>query len=106
MLSCASFMADVERGDSRPLFPLGQIVATPGAIKTMEEAGQDPTELLMRHASGDWGDLGDEDKQENDFSVGKYLRIFSAYNLEGGEKVWIITEADRSATTILRPDEY
>ena len=99
-------MTDVERDDPRPLFELGQIVRTPGAIQTMQDAGQDPIELLRRHVTGDWGDLGEEDKKENDFSVGKDLRIFSAYNLESGEKVWIITEADRSATTILVPQDY
>ena len=102
-------IADIEAVEDKnpsPLFPMGLIMATPGAIKSMEEAGQDRTELLMRHVTGDWGDLGEEDKQENDFSVDKSLRIFSAYNLESGEKVYIITEADRSSTTILRPEEY
>ena len=97
-------MADVERDDPRPLFPLGQIVATPGAIKTMQEADQDPTELLGRHVTGDWGDLGEEDKQENDFSVGKTLRIFSAYNLEGEEKVWIITGVSPFFAKLQCPD--
>ena len=106
MLSCASFMADVERDAPRPLFNLGQVVSTPGAIQTMQDAGQDPGKLLHRHVTGDWGDLGEEDKQENDFSVDKSLRIFSAYELANGEKVWLITEADRSSTTIFLPEEY
>ena len=105
-------MSDVEKGEPNPdsqpepLFPLGQIVATPGALKTLKEAGQDPAELLSRHVAGDWGDLVEEDKKENELSVEKGFRIFSAYELANGEKVWVITEADRSATTILRPDEY
>jgi hypothetical protein len=90
----------------RPLFPLGQLVATPGALKTLEEAGQDPLELISRHVVGDWGSVPEEDKQENELSVEMGFRILSAYELATGEKVWIITEADRSATTILRPDEY
>lgn len=72
----------------------------------MEEAGQDPAELLSRHVTGDWGEVPDEDKKENELSVEKGFRILSSYELATGEKVWLITEADRSATTILRPDEY
>jgi hypothetical protein len=87
-------------------FPLGRLVATPGALKALEEAGQQPSALLSRHAVGDWGDLGEEDKRENEFSVTRYLRILSAYVLPTGVKVWVITEADRSVTTLLLPDEY
>jgi hypothetical protein len=90
-----------------PRFSLGQTVATPGALEALEQAGQEAVELLTRHVTGDWGDdLSEEDKQENEFSVDKDLRIFSAYTLENGVKVWVITEADRSATTILLPEEY
>ena len=87
-------------------FPLGRIVATPGALKAMEAAGVNPLNLIDRHWSGDWGDLSEEDKQENEFSVDKELRILSAYVIAPNVKVWIITEADRSATTILLPEEY
>lgn len=90
----------------RPRFALGQILATPGALDALESAGQHPTDLLNRHVAGDWGDLSDEDKAENDFSLDKQLRIFSAYILSNGVKVWVITEADRSATTLLLPEEY
>ena len=72
----------------------------------MEEAGQTPPDLLYRHVTGDWGDLCEEDKQENEFSVKNASRILSAYTLRTGVKVWVITEADRSATTILLPEEY
>lgn len=100
-------MAQAEQDKKpNPLFPLGQIVATPGAIKSMEEAAQDPAELLGRHVVGDWGQIPDEDRKENELSVREGFRILSAYELATGEKVWIITERDRSATTILRPDEY
>jgi hypothetical protein len=88
-------------------FPLGRIVATRGALRALEEAGQTPAEFLDRHVEGDWGDaLDDEDKQENDFLVEHGLRILSAYTTRSGEKIWIITEADRSLTTILLPHEY
>jgi hypothetical protein len=87
-------------------FQLGRMVLTPGAIEALAAAGQDATEFLSRHRTGDWGDLSEEDKRENEFSVDKELRIFSAYHTAKGEKLWIITEADRSVTTILLPSEY
>ena len=87
-------------------FSLGQVLATPGAIQALNENGQDAMEFLNRHQRGDWGCLSDEDKRENDFSVEKELRIFSAYKLTDDTKIWLITEADRSATTILLPEEY
>ena len=89
-----------------PLFSLGQVVATPGALQALQDAEQNPAELLRRHVSGDWGDLGEEDKEENELSVEKGYRIFSAYELTAGVKIWLITESDRSATTFLLPDEY
>jgi hypothetical protein len=88
------------------LFELGRIVATPGALRALEAAEQQPAEFLDRHVKGDWGDLDDEDKQENEFSVRNGFRILSAYTTSAGEKIWIITEADRSATTFLLPEEY
>ena len=87
------------------LFPLGQVVATPGAITLMEAARIDPLRLLERHQSGDWGDLDEHDQRENDYAVQRWLRIFSAYG-QPPDRLWVITEADRSVTTILRPDEY
>jgi hypothetical protein len=86
-------------------FTLGQLVATPGALETISCYGINPLELLGRHVTGDWGDLSPADKRENDFSVHRRLRILSAYGT-GDSKLWVITEADRSVTTILRPDEY
>ncbi len=87
-------------------FPLGQIVATHGALETLEGAGQLPREFISRHARLEQGELSDEDHRENLFSVDKHLRIFSAYKTAKGVKLWLITEADRSATTLLLPDEY
>ena len=86
-------------------FPLGQTVATPGALEVLESAGASPLALLARHQSGDWGDVPLEDATENEFSVQKGFRILSSYRV-GPERLWVITEADRSVTTILRPDEY
>jgi len=90
----------------KPLFPLGQVVATPGAIAALEQAQQTPIELIRRHVTGDWGDLAEDDRQENELSLKEGYRILSAYVMENGVKVWIITESDRSATTILLPSEY
>jgi hypothetical protein len=87
-------------------FPLGQLLTTPGALDAMTEAAQSPTEFLSRHARLEQGELCDEDHKENLFSVDKPLRIFSAFKTSRGVKLWIITEADRSATTILLPEEY
>ena len=91
---------------TKPLFDLGQIVATPGALDAMAKTGDDPGVFLGRHVTGDWGDLDAEDKAENDYSLPRHLRLFSAYKLSDGRKVWVITEADRSATTLLLPEEY
>ena len=99
-------MKEREPRAPRPKFALGQVVSTPGALHALQEAGQDPAGLLARHMRGDWGDLGKEDKAENDLSVKERFRILSAYRLRTGVKVWVITEADRSATTFLLPEEY
>ena len=87
-------------------FPLGQVVATPGVLAALQGTGESPLTFLQRHVQGDWGDLDEEDKQENEFSLARYLRLWSAYTLRDGTRIWIITEADRSATTILLPSEY
>jgi len=86
------------------LFNSGNIVSTPGALELAEQ-GIDLLSYLQRHLSGDWGDLCPEDKAENDFSLTNGYRLLSSYNAPCG-KLWIITEADRSATTFLLPEEY
>lgn len=88
------------------LFELGAIVATPGALEAVREAGDDLGLLLIRHANGDWGTLDSEDWEENDRSVLQGSRILSAYTTSKGERIWIITEHDRSVSTILLPSEY
>lgn len=87
-------------------FRLGQLVATPGALRALEEAGEPPAHFLDRHLSGDWGEVCDEDKRLNDEALVNGERLLSAYRTSKGEKLWIITEADRSSTCILLPEEY
>jgi hypothetical protein len=92
-------------------FPLGRLAATPGALEAMEASGQTAEFFLARHASGDYGEVNDEDRQLNDEALIHGDRILSAYRTLKGVKVWVITEAaddngHRAATTILLPDEY
>ncbi|MDQ5809367.1 MAG: hypothetical protein M3358_01195 [Actinomycetota bacterium] len=90
-----------------PLFSLGRVVATPAALTLLEGAGENPSELLDRHQHGDWGVVPLTDAKENDYSVKNGLRILSSYAVGcAGERIWIITEADRSSTCILLPGEY
>jgi hypothetical protein len=91
---------------ARQLFPLGQIVSTSGALEAFQRAGEEPLTYILRHVTGDWGDLDPHDKALNERGVGGGDRLFSSYHLTDGTKVWIITEHDRSATTVLLPDEY
>jgi hypothetical protein len=85
--------------------PLGKVVATPGALKLLKEAGGLPFDLLARHATGDWGDLCTFDRRQNKIALREGYRVLSSYPV-GRECIWIITEADRSITTILLPEEY
>ena len=87
-------------------FSTGQLVATPGALDTCEKAGVIPFHYLLRHVRGEWGDLGPEDLRANDQALIHGGRLFSAYILPTAEKIWILTEADRSSTLILLPSEY
>ena len=87
-------------------FDPGQIVATPGALAAFEASGEEPLAFLLRHVQGDWGDVDEHDRQENELSVQHGWRLLSAYRLSDGTRIWIITEADRSATTFLLPEEY
>ena len=85
-------------------FPLGTIVATPGALEAV--SGNEIAEALHRHARADWGDVCAEDREENDLSLREGYRLLSVYHTASGARFWVITEADRSATTVLLPDEY
>lgn len=89
-----------------PLFPAGQIVATPGALELLEHANKTPLHFLSRHLRGDWGDLGRDDKAENEVSLKHGFRLMSSYKITDTDTLWIITEADRSVTTLLLPSEY
>jgi hypothetical protein len=89
-----------------PLFDLGRVVATPGALALLVSAGENPANLLERHASGDWGEVPPEDARENERSLKYGFRILSSYPVGAGERVWVITEADRSSTCLLLPSEY
>jgi hypothetical protein len=87
-------------------FALGRLFATPGALAAMVTAGDDLLRYLARHARGDWGEVNEEDWLLNDQALVGGTRLLSAYRLRDGTKVWIITEADRSSTTMLLPEEY
>jgi hypothetical protein len=85
--------------------PLGRVVATPGALKALSDAGEHPLSYIVRHATGDWGELCAFDHRQNEIALRESYRVFSSYETPAGH-VWVITEADRSVTTILLPEEY
>lgn len=91
---------------NKPLFNLGRIVATPGALDALKEAGDNAFAFIRRHVRGDWGDVCEDDAKENELALGHGLRILSSYRTSAGEKLWLITEYDRSQTTLLLPSEY
>ena len=89
-----------------PLFRLGTLVATPGALALLREFALAPIDFLIRHRHGDWGDLVEHDIEANRIALRRSRRLLSSYDLGGGKKLWVITEADRSSTTLLLPEEY
>ena len=100
-----------DRSVAKPKFALGQVLATPGVLRALEEAGQSPEFFLDRHQVGDWGEVCDEDKGLNDQALVDGSRLLSAYRTLKGVRIWIITEAAddegrRVSSTILKPDEY
>lgn len=109
----AAFLSRVAR---KHRFALGRVVATPGALRLLQQTGTDAMALLMRHVTGDWGDVCAEDAQENELSLAEGFRLMSVYALplrdrvatdaDTRERVWLITEADRSVTTLLLPADY
>lgn len=94
------------KSQNKALFSLGGTFLTMGAEDVLEKSNQQAQEFLALHQSGDWGIVCDNDKQENDFSLANGFRLLSAYKTANGTKLWVITEADRSSTTILLPSEY
>ena len=87
------------------LFPLGRVIATPGALELLDRMTANGFELLLRHQCGDWGNIPPDVAIENENSIVNGNRILSSYPL-GDERIWIITEADKSSTTLLLPEEY
>jgi hypothetical protein len=87
-------------------FSLGVVVATPGVLELLGRLEVSPSELVERHSTGDWGDVPPEDVRENEYGLAHRFRVLSSYPLPGGERVWVITEADRSSTCVLLPSEY
>lgn len=87
-------------------FDLGQTVATPGALAALADAKQTAIEFLARHAGGDWGEVDPDDRAANDRAVAEGSRILSSYRTSKGARIWVITEAGRSSTCILLPEEY
>ena len=85
--------------------PFGRIVATPGALKLLSEIEEDPFGYITRHATGDWGNLCAFDRRQNEIALREGYRVLSSYEVPAGS-IWIITEADRSVTTLLLPEEY
>jgi hypothetical protein len=91
---------------TRQKFPLGEIVATPESLRCIDDAGQTPDFFLDRHAQGDWGAVADEDWRANDEALVNGDRIVSAYRTLRNVRIWIVSEADRSATIIILPEQY
>ena len=87
-------------------FAPGSVVATQGALEALRASGDDPLVLLQRHLNGEWGDVDEHDRRENELSVLHGWRILSSYMLSNGTRIWLITETDRSCTTFLLPEEY
>jgi hypothetical protein len=107
LLGWSKLLSDQGTATGNPRFPLGTVVATPGAIAALLANGLSPAELLVRHSLGDWGDLEPDDRRANDQSLLNGTRLLSSYALPDGEtSLWVITEWDRSSTTILLPEEY
>lgn len=92
--------------ENKVLFDLGQTVMTIGAQEALEESNQLPNDFLAKHQSGNWGDVCEDDKRENELSLLEGFRILSSYKTSKDVKLWVITEADRSATTLLLPEDY
>lgn len=92
--------------DRGVLFDLGHVVATPGALDALRRNHRCAWDYLRRHITGDWGDLDSEDVAENQLSLVEGFRLLSGYTLSDSTRLWVVTESDRSCTTLLLPDEY
>lgn len=85
-------------------FRLGKIVSTPSALAQLSQ--DDILAGIRRHQAGDWGEMDEHDRQENESALKNGFRLLSVYRFAAGVKFWLITEADRSATTVLMPEDY
>ncbi len=92
--------------EHKVLFPLGDVYLTIGAREALEESNQKAIEFLLRHQCGDFGNVCEEDKRENELSVKEGFRILSSYRTSQDVKIWVITEAERSSSCLLLPEEY
>lgn len=98
--------ASHDKAAGTPLFALGQVLATPGALELLETNQLTALPFVLRHVSGDWGDICAEDRQSNAEALQYGYRLMSVYVISKAERLWIIAEADRSSTTLLLPEEY
>lgn len=105
-MTAACHPSIINRRPDNTLFPLGKTLATPGAVALLQELELSPFEFIARHWQGDWGNLDPEDVQANAAALRYGYRLLSSYEIGANQKLWIITEADRSATTLLLPEEY
>ena len=96
----------MDSGDGNKLFPLGAVVATPAALRLLRDHGLTPMQLLLRHSRGDWSEMDKQDQEANSIAIKSGARLFASYDVTAADRVWIITEADRSSTTILLPSDY
>jgi len=96
----------MQQTSKSPLFSLGQVVATPGALAALEKAGQERQEYLTRRVHGDWGDLCEEECKENEYSLERGFQLLSSFRTTAGDCIWVVTEAHRSTTTLLLPEEF
>ena len=110
MLHCSNRHPSIVNQDpdkpDKPLFFLGRLVATPGALDLLNRLEISPFDFVSRHRQGDWGDLDAHDVKANEDALRYGTRLLSSYRIDAHDKLWIITEADRSATTLLLPEEY
>lgn len=91
---------------SGPLFPLGRTVATPGVLRALSEAGDDLAEFFARHERGDWGEVDEEHRKQNNMALRIGARVLSIYRTSLGVRFYVITEEDQSVTTALLPEDY
>ncbi len=89
-----------------PMFPLGRLMATPAALRALSASGRTADQFITRHVRGDWSEMTAEDAAANTVAVFEGTRILSSYVIETEQSVWVITEAERSLTTVLLPSDY